>query len=80
MKTAISIPDKLFVSADKLAKNLNIPRSRLFTIALEELLEKYSEQRIKTLLDSIYDTEDSTLEKGFWVAESGVLQDESSAW
>jgi metal-responsive CopG/Arc/MetJ family transcriptional regulator len=38
MKTAISLPDSLYKAAEKTAKAMAIPRSRLFAIALEEFL------------------------------------------
>lgn len=37
MKTAISIPDKVFRSADALARRLGISRSELYTTAITEL-------------------------------------------
>ena len=54
MKTAISIPDELFVSAEKMAKKLGIPRSRLFTRAIEEFLENHSKEKITNKLNKIY--------------------------
>ena len=51
MKTAISIPDELFVSAEKMAKKLGIPRSRLFTRAIEEFLENHSKEKITKKLN-----------------------------
>jgi metal-responsive CopG/Arc/MetJ family transcriptional regulator len=47
MKAAISIPDDIFVSAEKMAKKLGIPRSRLFTRAMEEFLENHSKEECK---------------------------------
>ena len=58
MKTAISIPDWLYREAEKTAKNLGIPRSRLFALALEEYLRHQSAERITAKLDSVY-TQDS---------------------
>jgi metal-responsive CopG/Arc/MetJ family transcriptional regulator len=40
VKTAISLPEDLFEQADELAAELDIPRSQLFAMALEELLER----------------------------------------
>ena len=37
----------IFVSAEKMAKKLGIPRSRLFTGAIEELQENHSEEECK---------------------------------
>ena len=54
MKTAISIPDDIFVSAEKMAKKLGIPRSRLFTRAIEEFLENHSKEKITKKLNKVY--------------------------
>jgi metal-responsive CopG/Arc/MetJ family transcriptional regulator len=61
MKTAISIPDKVFRSADSLAKRLGISRSELYTTAITEFLSKYQGRHITSRLDAIYAEEDSTL-------------------
>jgi metal-responsive CopG/Arc/MetJ family transcriptional regulator len=38
MKTAISLPDRLYKDAEKAAKSMGIPRSQLFAQALEEFI------------------------------------------
>ena len=40
MKTAISIPDKTFRAAEKLAKARGMKRSQLYRLALEEYLDR----------------------------------------
>ncbi len=63
MKTAISIPDDIFVSAEKMAKKLGIPRSRLFTRAIEDFLEKHSKKEVTKKLNKIYTPKsDKTIE------------------
>jgi hypothetical protein len=37
----------IFVSAEKMTKKLGIPRSRLFTRAIEEFLENHSKEECK---------------------------------
>lgn len=54
MKTAISIPDDLFVSAENTAKKLGIPRSQLFAIALEEFIQNHSKEKITEKLNEVY--------------------------
>jgi metal-responsive CopG/Arc/MetJ family transcriptional regulator len=54
MKTAISLPDKLYNEAEKTAKTMGIPRSQLFAIALEEYLNKVSKNGITSKLNEIY--------------------------
>ncbi|MCT8335917.1 ChpI protein [Leptospira sp. 85282-16] len=55
MKTAISIPDDLFVSAENTAKKLGIPRSQLFAKALEEFIQNHSKEKITEKLNEVYD-------------------------
>jgi metal-responsive CopG/Arc/MetJ family transcriptional regulator len=54
MKTAISIPDDIFLSAEKTAKKLGIPRSQLFTKAIEEFLQNHSKENTTMKLNTIY--------------------------
>lgn len=61
MKTAISIPDKLFRSADALAKRLRISRSELYSTAIIEFLSKHQSRHITARLDAVYTEEDSSL-------------------
>jgi metal-responsive CopG/Arc/MetJ family transcriptional regulator len=42
MKTAVSIPDDLFEEADRLAEDLNISRSDLYSRALKEFLARHA--------------------------------------
>ncbi|WP_036095664.1 ribbon-helix-helix domain-containing protein [Leptospira weilii] len=54
MKTAISIPDELFKTAEKIAKKLGIPRSQLFAKALEEFIQSHSKESVTEKLNKIY--------------------------
>jgi metal-responsive CopG/Arc/MetJ family transcriptional regulator len=60
MKTAISIPDKLFRSADALAKRLGVSRSELYTTAVTEFLSKHQNRNLTSRLDAVYAEEDSS--------------------
>jgi hypothetical protein len=57
MKTAISIPDPIFESAEKLAKRLGISRSQLYTNAVDALVEKYRYSGVTEQLDAVYSTD-----------------------
>jgi len=61
MKTAISIPDKVFRSADVLAKRLGVSRSELYSTAIVEYLSKHQGRHITARLDAVYAEEDSSL-------------------
>ena len=54
VKTAISLPDTLFSRAEETAKTMGIPRSQLYTKALEEYLERYQEEKITEKYDKVY--------------------------
>jgi len=61
VKTAISIPEKVFRSADSLAKRLGISRSQLYTAAITEFLSKHQGRHVTARLDAVYGEEDSSL-------------------
>ena len=46
MKTAISIPDKVFADADRLAKRLKKSRSQLYSEAVEDYVSRHSDDEI----------------------------------
>ncbi len=57
MKTAVSIPDRVFESAEKLAARLGVSRSELYARALVSLVEKYREDLITSKLNEVYGPE-----------------------
>ena len=61
MKTAISIPDKLFRSADSLAKRLKVSRSKLYATAIADLIARYQGGQITSQLNALYSEQDSSL-------------------
>lgn len=78
MKTAISIPDPIFESAEKLAKRLGISRSQLYSDAVDALIEKYRYSGVTEQLNAIYETnlEASRLEKDLEELQSQSLTGE----
>ena len=50
VKTAISIPEALFEQVERLVEDLDISRSRLFALAVEELVKRHENLK---LLDAI---------------------------
>jgi metal-responsive CopG/Arc/MetJ family transcriptional regulator len=59
MKTAISIPDRVFEEAESLARRLGLSRSELYTKALKDYLQKYNRDRIFNKLNQVYSEESS---------------------
>jgi metal-responsive CopG/Arc/MetJ family transcriptional regulator len=54
MKTAISISDTLFEEAEKTARYMGIPRSKLYVIALEEYIARNNGEMITNKLNEVY--------------------------
>jgi metal-responsive CopG/Arc/MetJ family transcriptional regulator len=54
MKTAISLPDPIFESAERLANQLGISRSELYTNALKAYLQKHNRDRVLERLNQVY--------------------------
>ena len=54
MKTAVSLPDRLFFEAEETAKNLGVSRSTLYLNALVDYLEKNNRKNITKKLNQIY--------------------------
>ena len=53
MKTAVSIPDDVFVHADRLAERLQTSRSELYARALAEFIARHSEDPVTAALDQV---------------------------
>ena len=62
MKTAISIPDDLFESAEALGRRLGLSRSRLYATALAEFVAKHRGRKVTEQLDALYAEVDSSLD------------------
>jgi len=54
MKTAISISDTLFEEAEKTARYMGIPRSKLYVIALEDYISRNNGEMITNKLNEVY--------------------------
>jgi len=76
MKTAISIPDRLFNAAERAAKRQKISRSRFYARAVEAYLKTQQAKGVKEALDAVYATEDSSLDPGLAAAAYHILSKE----
>jgi metal-responsive CopG/Arc/MetJ family transcriptional regulator len=54
MKTAISLPDRLYEDAEETAKSLGIPRSQLYAKAIEEFINSHKKDKITEQLNEVY--------------------------
>jgi len=64
MKTAISIPDDLFESAEALARKTRQSRSQLYSRAVREYVARHSADEVTATLDALYAAEE-TSDTGF---------------
>lgn len=55
MKTAISIPDKVFEAAERAAEKLGMSRSELYVNAVKEYIERYGREDVTEKLNAVYD-------------------------
>ena len=54
MKTAVSLPDKLFDRAEVAAKKLRVSRSRLYATAIADFLERQRSRDVTRRLNEVY--------------------------
>ena len=62
MKTAISLPDDLFRSADALAQRLGMSRSQLYATAVAEYLAKHRDEDVTGRLNDVFADEPSGID------------------
>ena len=54
MKTAISIPDDIFQSAEQLARRMGLSRSELYVQAMKSYLQAHQDEGVTDTLNTIY--------------------------
>jgi hypothetical protein len=76
VKTAISVDPTLFGRGEELAKKLKISRSRLYSVALESLLQKHRSQDLTAAINAAYADEGEEDDSEFrQVAARNVFRD-----
>ena len=80
MKTAVSLPDPLFRTAEKTARQLRMSRSQLYAVAIAEFLERRSSSKITESLNSIYAETPAALDAGLHAAQLKSLPDAHDKW
>jgi predicted DNA-binding protein len=63
MKTAVSLATETFARVDALAREMNLPRSRVFALAIEEFLDRHDAQSLEPVLDRAYGEPPTAAEK-----------------
>ncbi len=62
MKTAISVPDDVFRTAESFARERRLSRSALFTRAVEEFLSHHRRESVTERLNRVYEREEFRLD------------------
>jgi metal-responsive CopG/Arc/MetJ family transcriptional regulator len=62
MKTAITIPDRLFEAAERVSMRLGLSRSAFYTKAVEAYVKLHRREGIREALDAVYRSESSELD------------------
>lgn len=78
MKTAISIPDKIFEAAEIAAKKLGMSRSELYVNAVREYVDRYGQEDVTEKLDAIYSNPQSkpSIDSGLTAMQNASLPKE----
>jgi metal-responsive CopG/Arc/MetJ family transcriptional regulator len=77
MKTAISIPDKLFHAADQYAKNHGFSRSNLYAKAVAQFLEQHPTDYITKQLNEVYSDKSSKLDQTLSTIQFNSIEKET---
>jgi antitoxin MazE6 len=84
VKTAISIDAALFKQVEAAAHEMNVSRSRLFALAVQEFLRQRENQQLVARLDEVYsgdrDPEDELLLKGMRRIHRRILENGENEW
>ena len=62
MKTAVSIPDKLFQTAEDFARRRKMTRSALFRAAVEDYIKRHRRDNVTERLNEVYANQPSSLD------------------
>lgn len=74
MKTAISIPDEVFLAAERHARRLHKSRSQLYAEALAEYLSRHAPEEVTEAMNQVVDKLDSDRDPFVHAAAYRALQ------
>lgn len=63
IKTAISIQESLFEKIEQLARDLHVPRSHIFVLAVEDYIHRRENQRLLARINDAYKDEPEISER-----------------
>lgn len=73
MKVAISLPDRVFSAAEKLAHRLRVSRSQLYAQAIEEYLGKRQDVLVTERLNAVYAARQEPVDPALATAQLGAI-------
>jgi metal-responsive CopG/Arc/MetJ family transcriptional regulator len=73
MKTAISVQTNLYKRAEKFAKDKKISRSKLYSDAVQDYLDKHESERIIERINKVCEEVDTSIDPIWKEAQSRVL-------
>ena len=80
VKTAISIEKHLFEQINNLAHEMNVSRSRVFSLAAKEFIHRHTNQELLDAINSAYDDvpdeKESTLKSAMRSQHLNMVQDQ----
>lgn len=77
MKTAISIPDEIYHTADQLAKRFGMSRSELYARAVSDYINAHKNEGVTKALNRIYAKEKSEIDPVINVMQLSSLPKDS---
>lgn len=77
MKTAVSIPDRFFGSAERFAERRGMSRSELYATALRRYLEEHRGEGVTERLDAVYGEEPGGMDPAISRLQARSLPDGS---
>ena len=81
VKTAISLDEELLIKVNRLANNLHVSRSKVFTLAVREYLKKRENQSLLVQLNEAYEDfpseEERGISKSMRIKHNNIIEQES---
>ena len=63
MKTAISVPDRIFEEAERVARRMRRSRSELYSTALADYLARHTPDRVTEAMNRVLDAVDESTDE-----------------
>ncbi|MDI6775867.1 MAG: ribbon-helix-helix protein, CopG family [Syntrophales bacterium] len=81
VKTAISLDEELLIKVNRLANDLHVSRSKVFTLAVQDYLKIQENQSLLAQLNEAYEDfpseEESEISKSMRIKHSKIIEQES---